>query len=92
MRNKVKVVDMFTKKQKFLPPEEWVMFKDGTGEIIPAIVSENLWDMANAVLIQRSQDVKKRQNLCNHKNLLTGKLFCTQCGIPYYRRDSKDKS
>ena len=25
--NKVKVVDMFTKKQKFLPPEEWVMFK-----------------------------------------------------------------
>ena len=26
--NKVKIVDMFTKKQKFLPPEEWVMFKD----------------------------------------------------------------
>ena len=23
--NKVKVIDMFTKKQKFLPPEEWVM-------------------------------------------------------------------
>ena len=28
--NKVKVIDMFTKKQKFLPPEEWVMFKDET--------------------------------------------------------------
>ena len=26
--NKVKVIDMFTKKQKFLPPEEWVMFKN----------------------------------------------------------------
>ena len=38
--NKVKVVDMFTKKQKFLPPEEWVMFKDESGEIVPAIVSE----------------------------------------------------
>lgn len=38
--NKVKVVDMFTKKQKFLPPEDWVMFKDETGEIVPAIVSE----------------------------------------------------
>lgn len=24
--NKVRIVDMFTKKQKFLPPEEWVMF------------------------------------------------------------------
>ena len=33
--NKVKVVDLFTKKQKFLPPEEWVMFKDETGEIVP---------------------------------------------------------
>lgn len=46
--NKVKVVDMFTKKQKFLPPEEWVMFKDETGEIVPAIVSEEIWDAANA--------------------------------------------
>lgn len=33
---KIKVIDMFTKKQKFLPPEEWVMFKDETGEIVPA--------------------------------------------------------
>ena len=40
--NKVKVIDMFTKKQKFLPPEEWVMFKDESGEIVPAIVSEEL--------------------------------------------------
>ena len=48
--NKVKVVDMFTKKQKFLPPEEWVMFKDETGELVPAIVSEELWDKANEVL------------------------------------------
>ena len=53
--NKVKVVDMFTKKQKFLPPEEWVMFKDETGEIVPAIVSEALWDAANAVLRRRSE-------------------------------------
>ena len=32
--NKVKVIDLFTKKQKFLPPEEWVMFKDESGEIV----------------------------------------------------------
>lgn len=89
--NKVKVVDMFTKKQKFLPPEEWVMFKDETGEIVPAIVSEDLWDRANAVLQKRSEDVKNRQGICNHANLLTGKLFCTDCGLPYYRRESKDK-
>ena len=89
--NKVKVVDMFTKKQKFLPPEEWVMFKDETGEIVPAIVSEELWEQANAVLRRRSDDVKNRQGVCNHANLLTGKLYCTCCGTAYYRRESQDR-
>lgn len=89
--NKVKIVDMFTKKQKFLPPEEWVMFKDETGEIVPAIVSEELWEKANEIWLRRSKDVKTRQGICNTKNLLTGKLYCTECGSPFYRRDSKDK-
>ena len=89
--NKVRIVDMFTKKQKFLPPEEWVMFKDESGEIVPAIVSEEVWDKANEVLKRRSDDVKNRQGVCNHANLLTGKLFCTHCGAAYYRRESKSK-
>ena len=89
--NKVKVVDLFTKKQKFLPPDEWVMFKDETGEIVPALVTEELWDAANAVLKKRSEDVKNRQGICNHANLLTGKLYCTCCGTAYYRRDSVDR-
>ena len=90
--NKVKVIDLFTKKQKFLPPEEWVMFKDETGEIVPAIVDEELWERANKVLQKRSEDVKNRQGICNHANLLTGKLFCADCGTAYYRRDSVDKT
>ncbi len=89
--NKVRIVDMFTKKQKFLPPEEWVMFKDETGEIVPALVSEELWDKANEILRRRSEDVKNRQGICNHANLLTGKLYCSHCGAPYYRRESKSK-
>jgi len=83
---------MFSKKQKFLPPEEWVMFKDESGEIVPAIVSEEQWDKANAILKRRSDDVKSRQGICNHSNLLTGKLFCSHCGTAYYRRDSVDKT
>ena len=90
--NKVKVMDLFTKKQKFLPPEEWVICKDETGEIVPAIVSEELWDRANAVLKKRSEDVKNRQGICNHANLLTGKLYCTHCGAAYYRRESVDRA
>ena len=88
---KVKVVDMFTKKQKFLPQEEWVMHKDETGEIVPALVSEKVWEKANEVLKKRSDDVKNRQNICNHKNLLTGKLHCTCCDTAYYRKESKDR-
>lgn len=89
--NKVKIVDIFTKEQKFLPPEEWVMFKDETGEIVPAIVTEDVWNKANEILQRRSLDVKSRQNKCNHDNLLTGKLFCTHCGKAYYRKDAKYK-
>jgi hypothetical protein len=89
--NKVRIVDMFTKKQKFLPPEDWVMFKDETGDIVPALVSEEIWDKANVVLRRRSEDVKNRQGVCNHANLLTGKLFCAHCGAAYYRRESKSK-
>ena len=51
--------------------------------IVPAIVSEELWDKANAVLKKRSEDVKGRQGICNHANLLTGKLYCTHCGAAY---------
>lgn len=36
--------------------------------------------------------MKARQGVCNHANLLTGKLWCTECGQPYYRRESEDKS
>ena len=89
--NKVKVVDMFTKKQKFLPPDEWVMFKDETGDIVPAIVSEEMWDRANEVLARRSEDVKNRQGIANHNNTFTGKIICTHCGKPYYKKAAKGR-
>lgn len=67
------------------------MHKDETGEIVPALVSEKVWEKANEVLKKRSDDVKNRQNICNHKNLLTGKLHCTCCDTAYYRKESKDR-
>lgn len=87
--NKVKIIDMFTKQQKFLPESEWVMYKDETGEIVPAIVSEKVWDKANEVLKRRSQDVKKRRNISTHNNLLTGKMHCTCCNSLYYLKNNK---
>ncbi len=90
--NKVVITDLFTKKQKFLPEEEWVMYKDETGETVPAIVSEELWERANEILYMRSQDVITAQHKTVHQNLLTGKLICSHCGKPYYRKDAIGKN
>ena len=89
---KVKNLDLFSEKREFVPEEEWTMYKDETGEIVPAIVDEELWERANFILKKRSNDVKNRQGICNHANLLTGKIICKNCGSPYYRKDSVDKS
>ncbi len=90
--NKVVITDLFTKKQKFLPENEWVMYKDETGETVPAIVSEELWERANEILYMRSQDVITAQHKTVHQNLLTGKLICSHCGKPYYRKDAIGKN
>lgn len=87
--NKVAVTDMFSKKMVFKPEDEWVMFKDES--IVPAIVSEEIWNKANAVLAVRSLDVKQRQNKCNCPNLMTGKLYCEHCGRLYHRKMSKTR-
>ncbi len=89
---KVKNLDLFSEKREFIPEEKWTMYKDETGEIVPAIVDEELWERANFILKKRSNDVKNRQGICNHANLLTGKIVCKNCGSPYYRKDSVDKS
>ena len=83
--NKVKITDYRTKQQKFLPPEEWVMFKDETGEIVPAIVSEELWDKANAVFAERSMKVKARDRSAKKTSPLSGKIICGVHNVPFWR-------
>ena len=84
---KVEIVDMFTKKQKFLPADKWVTFKDD-GSRIPALVSEELWERANAVLSARSEHVKARQGKMNMQNLFTGVIRCGACGGVYYKKEN----
>ena len=68
------------------------MYMDETGETVPAIVSVELWEKANEVLYMRSQDVITAQHKTVHQNLLTGKLICSHCGKPYYRKDAVGKN
>jgi DNA invertase Pin-like site-specific DNA recombinase len=82
---KVKIVDMFTKKQEFLPQSEWVMFKDD-GSRVPQIIDETTWEKANAYLRERGEAIKSRRTSFKSENIFTGKLFCANDGAPYWMK------
>lgn len=82
---KVKVVDMFTKKQEFLPQSEWIMFKDD-GSRVPQIIDEATWEKANAYLRERGEAIKSRRTSFKNENIFTGKLFCANDGAPYWMK------
>lgn len=82
---KVKIVDMFTKKQEFLPQSEWVMFKDD-GSRVPQIIDEITWEKANAYLRDRGEAIKSRKTSFKSENIFTGKLFCANDGAPYWMK------
>ena len=88
--NKVKIVDMFTKQQKFLDSDEWIMYRDE--ETVPAIVSEELWEKANAIFHARSKDIKARRISYKTDNLFTGKLICAEHGTPFYLKYRKTRT
>lgn len=82
--NKYHTIDYASKKQKPLSPEEWVVYKDETGNTVPAIVDEVLWEKANKALAARKESMKNRRGSYSAGNLFTRKLFCAHCGVPYY--------
>ena len=86
--NKVKIIDYRTKKQKFLPKNEWIMYKDETGEIVPAIVSEDLWDICNGMLKKRCSSTNLEftgnQDGKRFTSPLSGKIKCGHCNKSYH--------
>lgn len=88
---KVQIVNMFTKQQKFLDEDDWIMYKDF--ESIPPIVSEELWERANAVYQKRSQIVKNRtSSLNNMENKFTRKIICYNDGEYYWLKSKKSRN
>ena len=71
---------------KHIPKEDWVIYKDETGEIVPAIVSEELWDRANEILEQRSKAMSSSEKTSyQNKYAFSGKIICMEHGTPYHR-------
>jgi hypothetical protein len=64
------------------PKEEWVYFN------VPQIVSEELWQKANAALTRRGRGRGKEAK--SIQALLRGRILCPRCGLPMVvRRDGK---
>ena len=87
--NKTQTLDYRTKKKAFLEESEWVMYPDPN---IPAIVSEELWDRANALFKKRSKE--KRTNITSYQNryAYSGKIVCGIHGTSFHRQSSKTLS
>ena len=83
--NKVKVTDYRTRSQRFLPEDEWVMYKDESGEVVPAIVSEELWERANRILRESRGGIKVRSRAFWEKSVFTGEIWCSAHDDPECR-------
>lgn len=79
------IMDYRTKRRKNIPVEEQTIYKIEE-EIIPAIVSEELWDKANEIL-------KTRTDSCKDNNFWSGglkypfssKIYCKDCNTNFQR-------
>lgn len=88
---KTSKVDYKLKEVRQFAPEEWVSYRDE--ERVPPIVTEELWDRANAILASRSakQSAQDRTSYQN-KYPYSGKVFCGIHHAPYYRAFYREKS
>ena len=83
--NKSQTVDYRSKRKIFLDESEWVMYPDSA---VPAIVSEELWDRANALYKRRSQQMMAHQSAAEFHNRYpySGKIICEEHGTSFHRQ------
>lgn len=83
--NKSHTVDYRSKRKVFLDESEWVIYPDSS---IPAIVSEELWNRANALYKRRSRQIMSHQSTAGFHNRYpySGKIICGEHGTAFHRR------
>ncbi len=83
--NKSQTVDYRSKRKIFLDESEWVMYPDPS---IPAIVSEELWDRANALYKRRSKQMMSHQSAAEFHNRYpySGKIICEEHNATFHRQ------
>ena len=83
--NKSQSVDYRTKRNILLDESEWVTYPDPS---IPAIVSEELWNRANALYRRRREEMKSRSSGLSFHNRYpySTKIYCEEHGTTFHRQ------
>ena len=83
--NKTQNIDYRTRKKAFLDESEWVMYPDPS---IPAIVSEELWDRANALYKERRKESMSHSSGTSYHNRYpySTKIICEEHGTTFHRQ------
>ncbi|MGI6192261.1 MAG: recombinase family protein [Christensenellales bacterium] len=81
--NKTTKVDFRDKKSVRLPREEWIEHPD---ENVPALVSEELWERANALLEKRGDAIRENAQACGTRYPYSGKIICKNHQTAFHRQ------
>lgn len=83
--NKSQSVDYRTKRNILLDESEWVTYPDSS---IPAIVSEELWNRANALYKRRREEMKSHSSGVSFHNRYpySAKIYCEEHGTTFHRQ------
>lgn len=89
--NKSQSVDYRTKRNVLLDESEWVTYPDPS---IPAIVSEELWNRANALYKRRREEMKSRSSGLSFHNRYpySTKIYCEEHGTTFHRQVIQTKN
>lgn len=88
--NKSQSVDYRTKRNVLLDESEWVTYPDPS---IPAIVSEELWNRANALYKRRREEMKSHSSGISFHNRYpySAKIYCEEHGTTFHRQAIQTK-
>ena len=88
--NKSQSVDYRTKRNVLLDESEWVTYPDPS---IPAIVSEELWNRANALYKRRREEMKSHSSGLSFHNRYpySTKIYCEEHGTTFHRQGIQTK-
>lgn len=83
--NKSQSVDYRTKRNILLDESEWVTYPDPS---IPAIVSEELWNRANALYKRRREEMISHSSGVSFHNRYpySAKIYCEEHGTTFHRQ------